>query len=76
MKKAWLLLMMVAVCQLAAGSWQLARAALPGVKPVPQVKADGDVALLPADHAPVVVVDGKYHGDVKVSGIKKLIKVN
>lgn len=26
--------------------------------------------------APVVVLDGKYHGDVKVSGVKKLIKVN
>jgi NADH-quinone oxidoreductase subunit E len=26
--------------------------------------------------APVVVVDGKYHGDVKVSGVKKLLKVN
>lgn len=25
--------------------------------------------------APVVVVDGKYHGDVKVSGVKRLIKV-
>lgn len=26
--------------------------------------------------APVVVVDGKYHGDVKVSSVKKLVKVN
>ncbi len=26
--------------------------------------------------APVVMVDGKYHGDVKVSGVKRLIKVN
>jgi NADH-quinone oxidoreductase subunit E len=26
--------------------------------------------------APVVVVDGKYHGDVKVTGVKRLIKVN
>ena len=25
--------------------------------------------------APLIVVDGKYHGDVKVSGVKKLIKV-
>lgn len=26
--------------------------------------------------APVVVVDGKYYGDVKVNGVKRLIKVN
>ncbi len=26
--------------------------------------------------APVVVVDGKYHGEIKVSGVKKLLKVN
>jgi NADH-quinone oxidoreductase subunit E len=26
--------------------------------------------------APVVVVDGKYHGDVKVNTVKKLLKVN
>lgn len=26
--------------------------------------------------APVVVVDGKYHGETKVSGVKKLLKVN